>query len=87
VLRDRSLSIHIWVTARRLSVGDESEPSLRMVRGCGMGVSAPEVRRKDGCAALRNSKIIEAESHLRKAVKQWPKYLAAWVVLGQVMGL
>jgi tetratricopeptide (TPR) repeat protein len=22
---------------------------------------------------------------LRKAVKQWPKYLAAWVVLGQVL--
>jgi tetratricopeptide (TPR) repeat protein len=40
---------------------------------------------KDGCAALRNSKIIEAEAHLRKAVKQWPKYLAAWVVLGQVL--
>lgn len=40
---------------------------------------------KDGCAALRNSRTIEAESHLRKAVKQWPKYLAAWVVLGQVL--
>jgi tetratricopeptide (TPR) repeat protein len=40
---------------------------------------------KDGCAALRNSKIIEAEAHLRKAVQQWPKYLAAWVVLGQVL--
>jgi hypothetical protein len=40
---------------------------------------------KDGCAALRNSKTIEAEGHLRKAVKQWPKYLAAWVVLGQVL--
>lgn len=40
---------------------------------------------KDGCAALRNGKTIEAESHLRKAVKQWPKYLAAWVVLGQLL--
>jgi tetratricopeptide (TPR) repeat protein len=40
---------------------------------------------KDGCAALRNSKVVEAEAHLRKAVKQWPKYLAAWVVLGQVL--
>jgi len=40
---------------------------------------------KDGCTALRNSKTIEAEGHLRKAVKQWPKYLAAWVVLGQVL--
>jgi tetratricopeptide (TPR) repeat protein len=39
----------------------------------------------DGCAALRNNKLIEAENHLRKAVKQWPKYLAAWVVLGQIL--
>jgi hypothetical protein len=30
---------------------------------------------KDGCAALGNSKIIEAEAHLRKGVKQWPKIL------------
>jgi tetratricopeptide (TPR) repeat protein len=39
----------------------------------------------DGCAALRNNKVIEAENHLRKAVKQWPKYLTAWVVLGQIL--
>jgi tetratricopeptide (TPR) repeat protein len=37
------------------------------------------------CAALRNNKLVEAESHLRKAVKQWPKYSAAWVVLGQLL--
>ena len=41
--------------------------------------------RRDGCVALRNNKIVEAESHLRKAVKQWPKYSAAWVVLGQIL--
>lgn len=40
---------------------------------------------KDGCAALRKHKMTQAETHLRKAVKQWPKYLAAWVVLGQVL--
>jgi predicted Zn-dependent protease len=39
----------------------------------------------DGCAALRSNKIAEGENHLRKAVKQWPKYLAAWVVLGQLL--
>jgi tetratricopeptide (TPR) repeat protein len=42
-------------------------------------------QQEDGCAALRNRKIIQAEDHFRKAVKQWPKYLAAWVVLGQVL--
>lgn len=40
---------------------------------------------KNACAALRNNKTVEAEGHLRKAVKQWPNYLAAWVVLGQVL--
>jgi tetratricopeptide (TPR) repeat protein len=40
---------------------------------------------EDGCAALRNNKIVEAENHFRKAVKQWPKYLATWVVLGQLL--
>lgn len=39
----------------------------------------------DGCVALKNNKIADAENHLRKAVKQWPKYWAAWVVLGQVL--
>jgi lipopolysaccharide biosynthesis regulator YciM len=39
----------------------------------------------DACVALRNNKVIEGENHLRKAVKQWPKYLAAWVVLGQLL--
>lgn len=41
--------------------------------------------KEDGCAALRKHKITQAEAHLRKAVNQWPKYLAAWVVLGQVL--
>lgn len=40
---------------------------------------------KDGCVALRNNKIVEAENHLRKAVKQSPRYWAAWVVLGQLL--
>lgn len=40
---------------------------------------------ENGCAALRNNKRTEAERHLRKAVQQWPKYLAAWIVLGQVL--
>jgi tetratricopeptide (TPR) repeat protein len=40
---------------------------------------------EDGCAALRNKKITEAETHLRKAVKEYPKYPTAWVVLGQVL--
>ena len=37
------------------------------------------------CAVLRNKKIADAERHLRKAVKEDPKYSAAWVTLGQVL--
>jgi tetratricopeptide (TPR) repeat protein len=39
----------------------------------------------DGCAALRNRKMAAAEGHLRKAVNQYAKYSAAWVLLGQVL--
>ncbi|HEV2397335.1 MAG TPA: hypothetical protein VGS27_10380 [Candidatus Sulfotelmatobacter sp.] len=39
----------------------------------------------NGCQALRKSKLVDAEHHFRKAVNQWPKYPAAWVVLGQVL--
>jgi len=39
----------------------------------------------DGCAAMRNRKIAAAENHLRKAVNQYAKYSAAWVLLGQVL--
>ena len=38
-----------------------------------------------GCTALRSNKAVEAETHLRKAVKEWPNYSASWVVLGQVL--
>jgi tetratricopeptide (TPR) repeat protein len=46
-----------------------------------------KARRKhwDGCVALKNNNFADAENHLRKAVKQSPKYWAAWVVLGQVL--
>jgi tetratricopeptide (TPR) repeat protein len=38
-----------------------------------------------GCAALWKKKMATAERHLRKAVKQDPKYPAAWVLLGQIL--
>jgi tetratricopeptide (TPR) repeat protein len=66
-------------------------PPLNGLRPATVGIADLQIPAKaqreheDGCVALRNNKIIEAESHLRKAVKQWPKYLAAWVVLGQVL--
>ena len=40
---------------------------------------------KDDCVALRNNKIANAENHLRRALKQSPKYWAASIVLGQLL--
>jgi tetratricopeptide (TPR) repeat protein len=38
----------------------------------------------EGCSALRNKKMPDAEAHLRKAVRQDAKFSAAWVLLGQI---
>ena len=38
-----------------------------------------------GCSDLRGKKFASAETHLRKAVANYPKYSAAWVLLGQVL--
>jgi tetratricopeptide (TPR) repeat protein len=40
---------------------------------------------ESGCDALRRKKIADAEKHLRKAVGQYQKYAAAWVLLGQLL--
>jgi tetratricopeptide (TPR) repeat protein len=40
---------------------------------------------ENGCTALRGRKVADAENHLRKAVKEWPKYSSAWIALGQVL--
>ena len=41
----------------------------------------------EGCLAvkMKKGKMTDAEHHFRKVVNQWPKYSAAWVVLGQVL--
>ena len=66
-------------------------PPLNGVRGPTVELSTLQIPAKakreyeDGCAALRNKKAADAENHLRKAVKQYPKYSAAWVLLGQTL--
>jgi tetratricopeptide (TPR) repeat protein len=39
---------------------------------------------EEACAALRSKRMADAEGHLRKAVKQDPKFSEAWVLLGQI---
>jgi len=38
-----------------------------------------------GCVALKKKRSAEAEQRFRKAVRQYPKYSAAWVTLGQLL--
>jgi tetratricopeptide (TPR) repeat protein len=67
-------------------------PPLNSLRSVTVGIADLQLPAKaqkeyaDGCAAAKNGKLSEAETHLRKALKQWPKYSAAWIVLGQVLG-
>lgn len=45
----------------------------------------PQFEYQSGCDALRKKKIADAEKHLRKAIEQYEKYAAAWVLLGQLL--
>jgi hypothetical protein len=38
------------------------------------------------CDAFRKKKLADAEQHSRDAIQQYPKYPAAWVMLGEVLG-
>jgi tetratricopeptide (TPR) repeat protein len=40
---------------------------------------------RKGCSDLKDKKFASAEDHLRKAVREYPKYAAAWALLGQVL--
>jgi tetratricopeptide (TPR) repeat protein len=40
----------------------------------------------EACALLKNKQIADGERQLRNAIKEAPKYSAAWVTLGQVLG-
>jgi len=73
------------------SSGDCFLPPLNGVRLGTVAVSAmriPSNAQKnygDSCAALKRNKLADAEKHLQRAVKQYPAYSAAWVLLGQVL--
>jgi tetratricopeptide (TPR) repeat protein len=66
-------------------------PPLTGVHNPTVGVAdlqIPDKAQKEyelSCAAIKNKKMEDAETHLRKVVKQYAKYAAAWVLLGQVL--
>lgn len=39
---------------------------------------------EDACSAIQHKKLSRAEEHLQNAIKLYPDYTAAWVLLGQV---
>jgi tetratricopeptide (TPR) repeat protein len=66
-------------------------PPLNGLHATTVGVAdlrIPEQAKKEyegACSALGNKNMVEAEKHLRKAVKQYQQYSAAWVMLGQTL--
>jgi len=40
---------------------------------------------EEACTALQNKELPKAERHLRKATEIYPKYVAGWVMLGQIL--
>jgi tetratricopeptide (TPR) repeat protein len=66
-------------------------PPLNGLHATTVGVAdlrIPEQAKKEfesACSALGNKNMVEAEKHLRKAVKQYQQYSAAWEMLGQTL--
>lgn len=66
-------------------------PPLNSVSAATVGVvdlQAPQKSKDEyqsGCHSLRQKQIADAEKHLRKAVANYERYAAAWVLLGQLL--
>jgi tetratricopeptide (TPR) repeat protein len=58
-------------------------PTVSVARLAVPGKASGEYQK--GCGALKDKKLDEAEKHERAAVKLYPDYAAAWVVLGQIL--
>ena len=59
---------------------------VQTITTANLGVSAKAKKEYEAaCASLAGKKTDDAEKHLRKALKEVPKYPAAWVTLGQLL--
>jgi tetratricopeptide (TPR) repeat protein len=84
---------NVAATPPRSSTKDHGTCLLPPLNQAGPSISAvqlqtPAAAREEyqkACSSLKNNKIVEVEKHLRKAVREYPKYAAAWVTLGQVL--
>ena len=63
-------------------------PSMRGTTVSAIRLAVPGKARSQyekACDAFKKKKLTEAERHVRDAIQQYPKYPAAWVMLGQVL--
>jgi tetratricopeptide (TPR) repeat protein len=65
--------------------------SLSQIRGATVSVvrlQVPDKARSEyekGCGDFRKKKMADAEQHVRSAIEKYSNYVAAWVMLGQVL--
>ena len=74
---DRDESCLLWTVAE--AQGTTISAATLQVPGKARG------EYKKGCSDLKGKKLADAEDHLRKALQEYPRYAAAWVLLGQVL--
>ena len=79
VISDTDESCILWTVTRAQA------PTISTATMQVPGKAKGEYRK--GCADLRGKKLESAESHLRKAVEEYPRYAMAWVLLGQLMDM
>jgi tetratricopeptide (TPR) repeat protein len=63
-------------------------PSVRGASVSAIRLGVPSKARSQyekACSAFKKQKFSEAEQHARDAIEKYPKYPAAWVMLGQVL--
>jgi tetratricopeptide (TPR) repeat protein len=58
-------------------------PTVSVTRLAVPGKASSEYQK--GCGALKDKKLSDAEEHERSAIRLYPSYAAAWVLLGQVL--
>jgi tetratricopeptide (TPR) repeat protein len=63
-------------------------PDVRGATVSAIRLGVPSKARNEyekACGAFKKKKLSEAELHVRDAIQKYPKYPAAWVMLGQVL--
>lgn len=76
-IADRDESCLLW------TVAEAQRPTISSATLQVPGKARGEYRK--GCSDLKGKKLENAENHLRKALQEYPRYAAAWVLLGQVL--